>query len=201
MAYAEATTISENTKRWLGAQFKVEWQDERLHTPVPDAALPTEAVVASGRLSFGAIEVEYGHFPEAHTDGDLYVFFPDRNVLVVSDLLSVGRYPVLDYATGGLLGGMQKAAEGLLAIADAETKIVPATGPVQRRADLARFHEMCATLNGSITGLVERGLSLEEVLAAQPTRDYDARWGDPELFITQAYKGLADRGSGSGEAT
>ena len=194
---AGATIIAhENTKRWLGTEFKVEWQDDRLHTPSPEAALPTETFAAAGKLSFGDFDIEYGHFPDAHTNGDMYVFFPSRNVLVVSDLLSVGRYPILDYATGGWIGGMQAAAEGLLKIADNDTKIVPATGPVQRRADLVRFHEMCAAVGDRLCGLIDRGSSLEEVLAAHPTRDFDAHWGDPELFLTQAYKGLSDRAPG-----
>lgn len=196
LAFAEAGAsiiAHANTRRWLAAGFKVDWQDDRVHEPAPQAALPTETFAESGTLSFGKLAVEYGHFADAHTDGDLYVFFPDRNVLVVSDLLSVGRYPILDYTTGGSIGGMEKAAAGLLEIADDDTKIVPATGPVQRRADLVRFHEMCATLNDRITRLADRGMKLEEVAAARPTREYDRHWGDPELFLSLAYKGLADR--------
>ena len=58
--------------------------------------------------------VEYWHLPRAHTDGDVAVFFPDANVLVASDLLSVGRYPVPDYATGGWIGGLVDATQKLL---------------------------------------------------------------------------------------
>jgi cyclase len=193
-AEAGATIIAhENTKRWLAADFKVEWQDDRAHEPLPSGALPTQTVAEAGQLPFGDSIVEYGHFANARTDGDLYVSFPDRNVVVVSDLLSVGHYPIPDYSTGGSLTGMRRAAEGLLAIADDDTKLVPATGPVQRRPDLARFHEMCATLEARITALIDRGLTLEEILAERPTRDYDGRWGDPELFLTTAYKSLADR--------
>jgi cyclase len=199
-AEAGATIIAhENTKRWLAADFKVAWQDDRVHERLPSAALPKQTVSEAGQVLFGNLTVQYGHFANAHTDGDLYVFFPDRNVLVVSDLLSVGRYPILDYSTGGSLGGLARAAEGLLAIADDETKIVPATGPVQRRADLLRFQEMCATLEDRIAGLIDRGLTLEEVVTEQPTRDYDERWGDSELFLTLAYEDLAERARERGE--
>ncbi len=144
-------------------------------------------------MSFGKVDVAYGHLPDAHTDGDLYAFFPDRNVLVVGDLLSVGRYPVIDYTTGGCLAGMARAAADLSNIADADTKIVPALGPVQRRADLLRYRDMCAALTARIGAMVNEGLSFEQVVAARPTRDYDADWGDPELFLTQAYKSLVAR--------
>jgi len=161
-----------------------------VHEPCPAEALPTKTFYTSDQMTFGSEQVQYGHFAQAHTDGDLYVFFPERNVLAVSDLLSVGRYPIVDYVTGGWIGGMANAAEGLLEIADRETRIVPAAGPVQTRADLERYHEMCATLKDRVGGMIKSGLSLEEVIAAAPTREYDQHWGDPELFLTLAYKGL-----------
>jgi glyoxylase-like metal-dependent hydrolase (beta-lactamase superfamily II) len=180
----------ENTKLWLGADFTIDWQDGRVHEPCAAEALPTTTFYTSGQMTFGSEPVQYGHFAQAHTDGDLYVFFPERNVLAVSDLLSVDQYPIVDYVTGGWIGGMAKAAEGLLAIADRETRIVPAAGPVQTRADLERYHEMCGTLKDRVGSMIKSGLSLEEVIAAAPTREYDERWGDPELFLTLAYKGL-----------
>ena len=183
----------ENTKLRLGGTFKIEWQDNRVHEPYPKVALPTTTFVSAGRMTFGRDPVTYGHFAAAHTDGDLYVFLPEHNVLVVGDLLSVGRYPIVDYSTGGSISGMTRAAEGLLDIADADTQIVPAVGPVQRRTDLVRYRELCATLTGRIDELIERGLSLEEIMAAAPTREYDSRWGDPELFLTLVYQDLNAR--------
>lgn len=179
----------ENTKLWLGAEFTSRWQN-RPHHPYPPEALPTDTFYKSGSMMFEAEEVRYGHFAQAHTDGDLYVFFPARNVLVVSDLLSVGSYPIVDPDTGGWIGGMANAAKGLLELADASTQIVPAVGAVQARADLLRYQEMCTTLKDRVGGMIKSGLSLEEVIAAAPTREYDAHWGDPELFLTLAYKGL-----------
>lgn len=187
----------ENTKLRLGAAFKIEWQDDRVHEPYPSVALPTTTFVSGGRMTFGADPVTYGHFPAAHTDGDLYVSFPERNVLVVGDLLSVGRYPIVDYCTGGSISGMTRAAEGLLGIADADTQIVPAVGPVQSRADLVRYHELCATLTGRVDELIGRGFSLDEIMAAAPTREYDSQWGDPELFLTLVYQDLHARQVGS----
>jgi glyoxylase-like metal-dependent hydrolase (beta-lactamase superfamily II) len=179
----------ENTKLWLGAKFTIGWQN-RVHEPYPREALPSETFYTSESTMFGAEEVRYGHFAQAHTDGDLYVFLPARNVLVVSDLLSVGTYPIVDSATGGWLGGMANAAQALLEIADERTQIVPAIGPVQNRADLERYQAMCVTLKDRIGGMIKSGMSLAEVIAAQPTKEYDAQWGESALFLELAYKGL-----------
>ena len=75
--------------------------------------------------------IEYGHLPFGHTDGDIYVFFPESNVMIVSDILPVGRYPVMDYSTGGWIGGMEEATSVLLKMVDAKTRIVPGSGPVR----------------------------------------------------------------------
>jgi glyoxylase-like metal-dependent hydrolase (beta-lactamase superfamily II) len=186
------TTIiaHENTKLWLGADFTIEWDGDRVHAPRPPEAMPTKTFYTQGALELGGEPVEYVHVPQAHTDGDLYVHVPRSNVLVVSDLLSVGAYPLVDYVTGGWLGGMANAARRLLDIADAGTKIVPAVGPVQTRAQLVRYHDMCLALKDRVGGMLKSGLSLEEVLAARPTREYDGEWGNPELFLTLAYRGL-----------
>jgi glyoxylase-like metal-dependent hydrolase (beta-lactamase superfamily II) len=188
---AGATIMAhENTKLWLGADFAIEWDGDLEHAPYPREALPTQTFYTGGNLAFGSEPVTYGYLPQAHTDGDVYLHFPNRNVLVVSDLLSVGSYPIVDYVTGGWLGGMANAAQELLALADTNTKIIPAVGPVQSRADLQRYHEMCLAVKDRVARLIKSGLSLEESRAAAPTADFDAQWGDPDLFVTLVYKGL-----------
>src|SRR5204863_637261 len=79
----------ENTKLWIGADFYSDWEQKR-YKPRPDAALPTETFYNNGKITFGTERLEYGHMPQAHTDGDIYVFFPQDNVLVTGDVVSVG---------------------------------------------------------------------------------------------------------------
>ncbi len=121
---AGATVMAhENTKLWLGGDFFVDWED-RHYAPHPAAMLPSKTFYTSGNVDFGGRDVEYWHLPRAHTDGDVAVFFREANVLVASDLLSVGRYPVPDYATGGWIGGLVDATQKLLDSTDARTRIV-----------------------------------------------------------------------------
>jgi cyclase len=179
----------ENTKLWLGADFYVEWQN-RAYKPRPQEALPTETFYTDGELKFGNEQILYGHTPRAHTDGDIYLFFPGRNVLVTGDLLSVGAYPVLDYSTGGWIGGLLDATKTLLDRSDAQTRVIPGTGPVQTRADLQAQFDMLTTMKERLIGLMKKGMGAEDMVAAAPTREFDARWGDPTLFVSNAYKGL-----------
>jgi glyoxylase-like metal-dependent hydrolase (beta-lactamase superfamily II) len=148
-------------------------------------------------MTFGKEPIEYALMPQAHTNGDIYVFFPGPNILVAGDVVSVGSYPVLDYTTGGWIGaklvaqgGMVNAQRTLLQIANADTRIIPGTGPVQTKADLEALNEMCTTLRDRFLDLMKKGMGPKEMIAAKPTKEYDEKWGDPELFIANAYRGL-----------
>ena len=186
---AGATVMAhENTKLWLGGDFFVEWE-HRHYTPRPAAELPNKTFYESGSVDFGGRRVEYWYVPRAHTDGDVAVFFPDANLLVASDLLSVGRYPVPDYATGGWIGGLVDASKKLLDSTDARTRIVAASGGVYGRAELEAQHEMCTAVRQQAAQAFRVGMSLADFVASQPTAAFDERWGDPRQFLPLVYKG------------
>ena len=178
----------ENTKLWLGGDFFVEWED-RHYAPRPAAELPNKTFYSSGSIDFGGRRVEYWYVPRAHTDGDVAVFFGDANVLVASDLLSVGRYPVPDYATGGWIGGLVDGSKQLLDATDARTRIVAATGGVYGRAELAAQLEMCTAVRQQAAQAFRVGMSLADFVASNPTAAFDERWGDPRRFLPLVYKG------------
>ena len=187
---AGATIIAHvHTRDYLRARHFVDWQD-RTYPPSPAPALPTETFRTTGRLDAGAETIGYGHLGQAHTDGDIYVRFPEANVLVAGDVLTVGTYPIADYTTGGWIGGLRDATQTLVDLADAGTIVVPGVGPVQTRADLEAQHEMLATLRDRLREMMREGLGAEDMLAAGATREFDGRWGDPELFLSTAYRGL-----------
>jgi len=180
----------ENTRQWLGADFYCEWQNNRHYTPRPKLAWPTEAFYTSGKLTANGEEVVYGYLPRAHTDGDIYVFFPKSNVLVAGGLVSAGSYPVLDYTTGGWIGGMADASKALLGVANKDTRIVPGVGPVQTYADLQAQSEMLSTMRERLIDLMRKGIGTDDLAADPPTREFNAKWGDPHLFLANAYRGL-----------
>ncbi len=180
----------ENTRLWLGTEVIEEWED-RTYKPRPPQALPTSTFYyKSNHLDFGDEPIEYGWLGQAHTDGDIYVYLRRQNLLMVGDVLSVDRYPLLDYCTGGWIVGMRDATQKLLDLSNDQTRIVPGTGPVQTRADLKVEHDMLSAMQDKVWALMRKGMTAGEILAAKASADFDARWGDPRQFITCAYQGI-----------
>jgi glyoxylase-like metal-dependent hydrolase (beta-lactamase superfamily II) len=179
----------EHAKQYLGAEIYVDWQN-RTYKPLPPQALPNQTFYTTGTMTFGSERIEYGYLGQAHTDAAIYVFFPASNVLIAGDALSVGKYPIADYTTGGWLGGLLAANKTLLGLANAETRIVPGTGPVQTRADLQAQHDMLAAMMDRFPKMMKQGLGPEDIIAAAPTKEYDAKWGNPDLFVSTAYRSM-----------
>jgi hypothetical protein len=117
------------------------------------------------------------------------VFVPGANVLVASDLLSVGRYPVPDYSTGGWIGGFVDATKMLLDATDASTRIVAARGGVHGRAELEAQLAMCTAVRAKAAEAFRSGMSLADFVASKPTAAFDAQWGDPTPFLRLVYEG------------
>jgi cyclase len=178
----------ENTKLWLGADFDVDWE-KRHYGPRAQAALPTKTFYVSGSVDFDGRTVEYEHLPRAHTDGDVAVFFPDANVLAAGSLVAVGAYPVVDYVTGGWIGGLEAATKALLDATDRATKIVPAFGPVCGRTDLEAQLALCSAVRERTADAYKRGLSFAEFVASKPTAEFDAQRGNPAQFLLLVHKG------------
>jgi glyoxylase-like metal-dependent hydrolase (beta-lactamase superfamily II) len=184
----------ENTRLWMSTKFYVEWED-RYYQARPKAAWPNKTFFSSDpqplAVDVGKTKVEYGHLPEAHTDGDIYVRFPEQNVIVAGGTVAAGRYPVLDYITGGWIGGLADATKKLIALCDADTLVVPDFGPVQRRADLEAQKDMLETVRQRIEAIALQGRGVQDMIAEGITKEFDARYaGDSKLFISNAYEGL-----------
>ena len=179
----------EFTKQYLSIDRYLEWQN-KTHKPLPANALPTKTFTTAGSMTFGGQTIEYAPLGQAHTDGDIYLFFRDANVLVVGDVMTVGKYPIADYTSGGWLGGLQAAAKTLLSVAKPDTRIVPGEGPVQTRADLQAQFDMLSALREAFVKMMRQGMSADEMLAAGATKAFDAKWGDPKLFAKTSYRSL-----------
>lgn len=179
----------EFTKQYLAIDRYVEWR-HKIYKALPATALPTKTFTKAGSMTFGGQTIEYAPLGQAHTDGDIYVFFRDANVLVVGDVMTVGRYPIADYTSGGWLGGLLAATKTLLSLANTQTRIVPGEGPVQTRADLQALYDMLAACRDAFVKMMRQGMSADEMLASGVTKTFDARWGDPQLFVKTSYRGL-----------
>jgi glyoxylase-like metal-dependent hydrolase (beta-lactamase superfamily II) len=164
--------------------------ENRTYYPRPPEAIPTDTFYTSAKMTFGKVPIEYNHLPFGHTNGDISIFFPDPNILIVSGVLAVGRYPIMDYCTGGWIGGMEEANSVLLKMVDAKTRIIPGCGTVQTKQDLQAQHDMIAEVKNRVVAMVRQGKGHDEVMAAGPTKEFDAKWGKPDQFMTMTYRGI-----------
>lgn len=179
----------ENTALWLGTEVWVRWSDET-YPPLPPAARPRTTFYESQTLHIANRDLDCGYMLNAHTDGDIFVHLPEENVLVTGGAVSNEGWPVIDWWTGGWIVGMLDAYDALLEVADQDTRIVPAAGPIMSRAELEAQQVMYLVIFERLESMLRQAYSTAEVLAARPTAEYDAEHGDPTQFLTLAFQSL-----------
>ena len=186
---SEATIIAhEKTRARLATDYYLGTED-RYEKALPAAAHPTVTFFSGDKTLAGNERIEYGHLLEAHTDGDIYVFFRDANVLAAGDAVSPLKDPVLDWFGGGWLGGRVEAQEKLLKLSDEKTRIVPSYGPVVGRAELQAELDMTRVLFDRMLVLVKKGMSAQDMLDAGVMKDLSRTFRDPYRFAYDAHKG------------
>jgi glyoxylase-like metal-dependent hydrolase (beta-lactamase superfamily II) len=177
------------TRQWLATDFYVPAED-RWVKALPAAALPTMTFREKSEMKAGVESIECGYLLEAHTRGDIYVFFRDSNVLAVGDVASPLRDPALDWYAGGWIGGRVDAMDNLLKLANDETKIVPAYGPVMTRAQLQTERDMMRHLYDRTTELTDHGRSAQDMLDEGVMNEVNRKFDDPYRFLYDVSKGL-----------
>jgi len=179
----------EKTKARLSTDYYL-WGEDRYEKALPAAARPTETFFEEGEMLVGGERVEYGHLVEAHTDGDIYVFFRDSNVLAVGDAVSPARDPVLDWFGGGWVGGRADSQTMLLELCNEETRVVPSYGPVMGRAELQAEADMSHLLYDRMLVFLKRGMSAEEMVEEGLLEGLYRVFDDPLRFAYDAHKGF-----------
>ena len=176
------------TRQWLATDYYVPAAD-RWVKALPKIAWPTRTFRTKGDMKAGEESIEYGYLLEAHTRGDIYVFFRDSNVLAVGDVASPLRDPVLDWYAGGWLGGRVDAMDDVLALANDETRIVPAYGPVMSREQLKTERDMMVHLYDRTTELTDHGRNAQDMLEAGVLNEVSRKFDDPYRFLYDVCKG------------
>jgi glyoxylase-like metal-dependent hydrolase (beta-lactamase superfamily II) len=161
--------------------------------PLDPAGRPKTTFTDAGALDQGGEKVAYRHLPPAHTDGDATVHFENANVYHAGDLFFNGMYPFIDYSAGGSIEGMAGDADLMIQAVDANTKIIPGHGPMATQDDLRGFRDMLVGVNERVSKLVGAGQTLDQVVAAEPTKPYDEKFGKgflkPAAFVGILYAG------------
>jgi cyclase len=167
---------------------------DRKTPPSPEGALPVVTFTDAVTFHWNGDEIRVYHVRPAHTDGDAVVHFVKANVVHAGDVFFNGGYPFVDVSSGGRIDGVIAAAERVLAGIDERTRIIPGHGPVGTKADLQAYHDVLKTLRDRIAKLKVEGKSRDEVIAAKPTADHDAKWGTGfmkgDVFTGLAYDSL-----------
>ena len=186
----------ENVRRRMSAeQFMTSFP--QVVPASPTGALPVVTFTDAVTFYFNGDSIAAIHVPPAHTDGDVIVWFKHANVIHMGDAFFNGRYPLVDLASGGSSEGFVAAADRVLALSDANTKIIPGHGPLGDRVALQAFRTMMTTVRDRIKQEIAAGRTLDQVKAAKPTADFDAVWGNgritPTLFVEILYQDLSRR--------
>jgi len=176
------------TLEWMSTDYWIE-AEERYEKARPKAARPTETFLTTGTFKAGTEQIDYGYLPLAHTSGDIYVFFKTSNVLAVGDVASPLRDPALDYYTGAWIGGRVDAMDILLALANDQTKIVPAYGPVMSKAELKAERDLMEEVRARLFKQVREGDGPKDMLEGGVLKGLARTWKDPYKFLYDAAKG------------
>lgn len=166
----------------------------RTTPPSPIGALPVVTFDNTVTFHLNGDEIHGIHVPAAHTDGDTVIHFRKANVIHAGDLYFNGLYPFVDLSSGGSVQGIIDGATLMLELADEDTTIIPGHGPVSNVEELTFYRDMLVTVSDRVAALIEKGKTLEEVIAAKPSEEYDEEWGKtfikPEQLLTFVYQSL-----------
>lgn len=157
--------------------------------PEPVAAWPIVTFGDKLAMHINGEEIEIVKAPPAHTDGDSFVYFKNANVLHLGDVFRTGAFPVIDTQNGGTAKGTIEALELAIAMAGADTIVLPGHGAPSKRADVQRFLDMLVDVEKRVAALVDQGMTLEQVIAATPAAAYTGL-GSPDRFLTGLYESL-----------
>jgi cyclase len=168
----------------------------------PSGSLPTSTFLGdSKKLFFNGEGIEINHQPAAHTDGDSIVFFRRSDVISTGDIFTTSSYPVIDLAVGGsiqgVIDGLNRLVDMIIPVYGQEggTLVIPGHGRLSDFGDVINCREMTIIIRDRVQDMIKKGMTLEQVKAARPTRDYDPLYGSvpgwtSEMFVEAVYKSL-----------
>jgi cyclase len=174
--------------------------------PIPIRATP-QTTYHNDQLRLSTVYhgdgIQVFHMPAAHSDGDSVVYFRHHDVLATGDVFSTVAYPMIDLERGGGINGVVDALNRILDVAfpdfrlEGGTLVIPGHGRICDSADVAYYRDMVTIVRDRVQDMVKKGMTIEQVKAARPTRDYDPRYGSTtgawttDMFVEAVYKSLS----------
>jgi glyoxylase-like metal-dependent hydrolase (beta-lactamase superfamily II) len=181
----------------------VEARMVKVQPAIPTTAMPTDTFFTDEfEMHFNGEAVQFIHVPNAHTDGDVMVFFRKSDVLVAGDAFNTTSFPVVDLESGGSLNGVVKTLNHILDITVPEDKqeggtyVIPGHGRLTDEADVVEYRDMMTIIRDRVQNAIDKGMTLEQVKAGRLVRDYEGRYGAPrgaasaDALVETAYRSL-----------
>ena len=162
--------------------------------PMPEAAWPVMTYSTASHLYMNGQTISLVHTPRGHTDGDSIIYFAPANVLHMGDNFFHKMLPYIDVDGGGSINGMIAAQEKGLAIANADTKIIPGHGPLATKADLQKFHDVLVDMRDLIQTRIDAGEDIGTILKHNPIEKYKeyASFIQPDLMAKIIFRSLSN---------
>ena len=173
---------------------------------IPFRALPTDTYITDEKpMYFNGEGIQIIHQPAAHTDGDSIVFFRRSDVVSTGDIFTPGNYPIIDSQRGGSIQGVIAGLNRLIEMTipaekqEGGTYVIPGHGRLCDQADVVEYRDMATIIRDRVQDMIKKGMTLEQVKAAKPTRDYDPQYGatsgfwTTDMFVEAVYKSLSAR--------
>lgn len=145
--------------------------------PAKEKALPVVTFADSMSFHWNNETIDVIHpSSSAHTDGDAVIFFKNDNVLHMGDLYFNNMYPFIDASSGGSMKGVIDSVTMLIEKIDDQTRIIPGHGALSNKSELIEYRNMLQAVYTKILALKNNGKTLEQVIAAKPSADFDEKW-------------------------
>jgi glyoxylase-like metal-dependent hydrolase (beta-lactamase superfamily II) len=184
----------------------------RMTVPAPKGAglsgdaLPASTFFTPRKDIFANGEpIELRHQPEAHSDGDIFVYFRKSDVVSVGDVFTPHSYPVIDLARGGTVNGVIDALNTIIEITVPErnqmggTRVIPGHGRIANEADVVDYRDMVTIVRDRVQEMIKKGMTLPQIRAANVTLEYDGYYGaangpaSPAGFLEAVYRSLGGK--------
>ncbi|MEW5251405.1 MBL fold metallo-hydrolase [Microbulbifer sp. 2201CG32-9] len=162
----------------------------------PLAALPVITFTDATTFHWNGEDVRVQHVDPAHTDGDSIVRFANANTVHMGDTFFNGSYPFIDLSAGGSVDGVIAVMDRVLEQADDNTRIIPGHGALSNKVELRAQRDLLVTLRDRVQKLIDQGKSRDEVIAAQPTKEFDQQYGQgfmkPDIWTGIVFDSLTN---------
>jgi glyoxylase-like metal-dependent hydrolase (beta-lactamase superfamily II) len=165
--------------------------------PSPPEAWPMITYDKTMTVHFNGEDIQLINDGVSHTDGDTVVYFPKSNVVHMGDIYINGLYPIIDLSSKGRIQGYFPIIDQVLGMINDQTKVIPGHGPVATKADLKFYRDMLATIKNRVQRMILEGKTLDQIIAANPSKEFDADWASdrvgPKAVTKMIYESLTGK--------